>query len=71
MASLTIEMIDGPRKGDSIMIRNAWEYPEVHLAPYKDDNGDMKIAEYRAERLPGNVLKREGSKIVYRYTEST
>jgi hypothetical protein len=71
MGSLTIEMIDGPRKGDSIMIRNAWEYPEVHLAPYKDDNGDMKIAEYRAERLPGNVLKREGSKIVYRYTEST
>jgi hypothetical protein len=71
MASLTIEMIDGPRKGDSITIRNAWEYPEVHLAPYKDDNGDMKIAEYRAERLPGNVLKKEGSKIVYRYTEST
>ena len=71
MASLTIEMIDGPRKGDSITIRNTWEYPEVHLAPYKDDNGDMKIAEYRAERLPGNVLKKEGSKIVYRYTEST
>ena len=71
MASLTIEMVDGPRKGDSITLKNAWEYPEVHLAPYKDDNGDMKMAEYRAERLPKNVLKKEGSKIVYKYTEST
>ena len=71
MASLTIEMVDGTRKGDSITLKNAWEYPEVHLAPYKDENGDMKIAEYRAERLPRNVLKKEGSKIVYKYTKGT
>jgi len=59
-------MIDGPRKGDSITLKNAWEYPEVHLAPYKDEHGNMQIAEYRAERLPGNVLKKEGGKVVYR-----
>lgn len=66
MASLTIEMIDGPRKGDSITLKNAWEYPEVHLAPYKDEDGNMQIAEYRAERLPRNVLKKEEGKVVYR-----
>jgi hypothetical protein len=71
MASLTIEMVDGPRKGDSITLKNAWEYPEVHLAPYKDEHGNMQIAEYRAVRLPKNPLKKEAAKIVYKQVKGT
>lgn len=71
MASLTIEMIDGPRKGDSITLNNTWEYPETHLCPWKDEDGKIHILTYKAHRIPGNPLKKGAPKIVYRYAETT
>ena len=44
---------------------------EVHLAPYKDEHGNMQIAEYRAVRLPKNPLKKEAAKIVYKQVKGT